>query len=223
MPRFSSRRLWRIVLLLVVAGGACADDPAEPHQPQTRSECMALAQFGDPDASPYCLPYAEGQQFVLGQSYCSEPSWSHHLRFAYDFLMPIGTEVLAARGGEVVELREHWTDEDTTGGHENMVSLRHADGTISIYMHFTHNGVAVDLGEIVPRGGLLGWSGSSGDTQGTPHLHFQICLRSGKCSWTTEEITLPVNFQNAIGSLDANRGLRAGESYAAGVCAPTSE
>jgi murein DD-endopeptidase MepM/ murein hydrolase activator NlpD len=132
--------------------------------------------------------------------------------------MPLGTEIRAARAGLVVELREHWPDDDRTGGHENMVSLRHEDETISLYLHMKQDGIVVEMGDRVPRGGLLGYSGSSGDTQGIPHLHFQVCLRSGMCSWKTGEHTVPVNFRNAEGELDSRRGLAAGESYSAGSC-----
>lgn len=198
-------------------------DPSDPDidpdpPPTNQQECLAQAEFDAPEKSPYCLPYAEGQTYAVNQSYCSDPGWSHQTRFAYDFLMPIGTEVLASQAGLVVELREHWPDDDRTGGHENMVSLRHDDQTISIYMHFKQNGVSVEMGDYVPKGGLLGWSGSSGDTQGIAHLHFQICLRSGMCSWKTGEYTLPVNFNNAEGTLDDRGGLKSGEPYTALVC-----
>jgi len=67
-----------------------------------------------------------------------------------------------------------------------------------------------------PQGALLGWSGATGDPAGIPHLHFQICLRCGMCSWKTQEITLPVTFRNAIGPNGVARGLVLGESYTAG-------
>lgn len=203
---------------LVAACGEGTEPEDIPQQPETRADCLAGATFGDPDVSPYCLPWAEGESYTVGQSYCSPPPGSHQTRYAYDFLMPLGTEILNVRAGEVVELREHFADDDRTGGHENMVSLRHEDGTISIYMHLEHQGVAVEMGETVPRGVLLGWSGKSGDPAGIPHLHFQICLRSGLCSYTTQEITLPVNFRNAQGDHTAAGGLAVGETYLAGAC-----
>lgn len=203
---------------LVAACGAGTDPEDVPQQPKTQADCLAGAIFGDPAVSPYCLPWAEGERYTVGQSYCSPPPGSHETRYAYDFLMPLGTKILNVRAGEVVELREHFADDDPTGGHENMVSLRHDDGTISIYMHLQHQGVAVEMGDAVPRGALLGWSGKSGDPAGIPHLHFQICLRSGLCSYTTQEITLPVNFRNSQGNHTAAGGLAVGESYLAGAC-----
>ncbi|NQU84642.1 MAG: beta-lactamase family protein, partial [Mariniphaga sp.] len=41
------------------------------------------------------------------------------------------------------------------------------------------------------KGGHLGWSGKSGDTNGQAHLHFQVCLKSGLCSSKTGEYTVP--------------------------------
>jgi len=226
MPRMI-RRFRRLAASLVRASlplfltpavvQACSTEPTPgPEQPRTREACLAGAVFGDPAASPYILPWAEGQRHTVGQSYCSPAPGSHSLRYAYDFLMPLGTEVLNVRAGEVVELREHFQDSDRTGGHENMVSLRHDDGTISIYMHFRYQGVAVAMGDRVPQGALLGWSGNTGDPAGIPHLHFQVCLRSGMCSYTTQEITLPVNFRNAVGRHSPEGGLVLGETYEAG-------
>ena len=54
-------------------------------------------------------------------------------------------------------------------------------------------------------------------TQGVPHLHFQICLRGGICTYPTE-VTLPVNFSNAIGPLDDALGLVVDQTYTAGAC-----
>jgi len=212
-------RLATLTFLAALVAACGGTDPEDvPRQPQTQADCLVGATFGDPADSPYCLPWAEGERYTVGQSYCSPPPGSHQTRYAYDFLMPLGTEILNVRAGEVVELREHFADDDRTGGHENMVSLRHEDGTISIYMHLQYQGVAVEMGDTVPQGALLGWSGKSGDPAGIPHLHFQICLRSGLCSYTTQEITLPVNFRNAQGNHTAAGGLAVGESYLAGAC-----
>ena len=71
--------------------------------------------------------------------------------------MPFGTEILNARAGTVVELREHFSDQDTMGGHENVVILRHSDQTLGLYIHMMQDGVLVEMGDYVPKGALLGW------------------------------------------------------------------
>ena len=206
-PRF----LTPLALGLALAAGCGGSSPTRP---EAAGASCANPVFGEPAASLWCLPYASGAVYTVTQSYCS--TGSHAGRFAYDFDMPMGTEVLAARAGEVVELREHWSDSDTQGGHENVVILRHSDATLSLYIHMRHDGVLPELGDWVPRGGLLGWSGSSGT--GFPHIHFQVCLRGGQCSSATNEITLPVNFSNAEGPLDSLGGLVSGERYRALAC-----
>jgi hypothetical protein len=94
----------------------------------------------------------------------------------------------------------------------------HEDETISLYLHLRYQGVVPEMGDSVPMGGLLGYSGNTGDSSGFPHLHFQVCLRGGMCSWKTGEYTLPVSFKNALGPIDSRGGLLLGSSYEAGNC-----
>jgi murein DD-endopeptidase MepM/ murein hydrolase activator NlpD len=79
-----------------------------------------------------------------------------------------------------------------------------------------YQGVDVELGDYVPKGGHLGWIGSSGT--GFPHLHFQICEGAGRCSGPDNEFTMPVNFSNTDGVLNINGGLIEGEYYKAKAC-----
>lgn len=202
-----------ILLLLLLLLFQCDEEELSP---QTRKECLEIASFGIPAESPYCLPYAADSSYLITQSYCSAIGRSHESRFAYDFKMPLGTQILAARGGTVVEFREHFSDDDPTGGHENMVCLEHEDGRLSLYIHMKYQGVDVELGDYVPKGGHLGWVGSSGT--GFSHLHFQVCEGSGRCSFPDNEYTMPVNFSNADGVFDLNGGLMEGEFYMALAC-----
>lgn len=205
-----------VAILFILIISNCEDTKNEQDPPiSTRQECLEAADFCPPEESPYSLPYLVGMEFEIYQSYCSPPPGSHETRFAIDFLMPLGTQIIAARAGKVVELREQWPDDDTDGNHNNMVCLRHSDETLGLYIHMMQNGVDVELGDYVEKGGHLGWSGSSGDTNGIPHLHFQVCLRSGMCSSVTGEYTLPVNFSNAQGKHNSRNGLITGELYLA--------
>jgi murein DD-endopeptidase MepM/ murein hydrolase activator NlpD len=69
------------------------------------------------------------------------------------------------------------------------------------------------MGDFVEKGELLGWIGASGT--GFAHLHFQVCLRSGMCSYPLQEFTIPVNFNNADGQHDERGGLIHGIFYCA--------
>ena len=157
--------LFILASFLILIIYSCEDKKEMDPPISTRQECLAEANFDPQNESPYCLPYLEGQEFEVYQSYCSPPPGSHETRYAVDFLMPIGTEIIAARAGEVVEFREQWPDDDRIGSHNNMVCLRHTDETLSLYIHMKQNGIDVELGDYVQKGGHLGWSGSSGDTK----------------------------------------------------------
>lgn len=102
-------------------------------------------------------------------------------RHAVDFGAPLGTPVLAARDGVVMQV-EGVEDSDT--GSEpranDAVTLRilHNDGSMAVYAHLAHDGVLVKIGQRVWRGQRIGLSGNSGHSTG-PHLHFAVQANRG--------------------------------------------
>lgn len=144
------------------------------------------------ESSEYVLPYSQKTSYKLLQGY--NGPWGHegHCAFAYDFEMPIGTPVHAARSGKVVHLEEKHRDSTRKGGEENVVVIRHTDGTYARYYHLTQNGVEVAFGDDVKQHQLIGLSGDSGASAG-PHLHFDVtkdCFEWG-CQ------TIRIDFRNA--------------------------
>ena len=132
----------------------------------------------------YGLPFESGESFRLGQG--PDGSFSHKGRaqYAIDFVMPIGTPVLAARSGVVVQTSSNFDE----GGPDrsyldkaNFVVIEHTDGTLGEYAHLEKGGVVVEAGQKVRKGDLLGYSGNSGFSSG-PHLHFMVSrvTREGK-------------------------------------------
>jgi murein DD-endopeptidase MepM/ murein hydrolase activator NlpD len=117
---------------------------------------------------------------------------------AYDWAMPEGTPVLAARDGVVVATRSDCTVgavDEALKNDANYVVLRHEDGTFSEYNHLREHGVRVRPGERVTAGQVVGESGNTGYTS-RPHLHFSVfhtldgALRE----------TIPVRFNGAPAS-----------------------
>lgn len=107
-------------------------------------------------------------------------------RYAIDFLLPLGTEVLAAAPGAVEEVKL----DSRVGGAEramaddkwlNYVVLRHADSEYSIYGHLGCDSRAMSVGRCVARGEPIGVTGVSG-LMTVPHLHFHVYTlnRSGE-------------------------------------------
>lgn len=160
----------------------------------------------------YNLPFPAGKAYILSQSYCN--AWGGHSnQLAYDFAMPIGDTVCAARGGVVRQLRE---DQPDSGGgieasNHNYLMIEHEDGTVAFYAHLKQNSIAVEAGDSIAKGQFIALSGNSGNTLGFPHLHFGVYQ-----FWPpTETYDVPVTFCNAKGSLDSLGLLIADSLYAA--------
>jgi murein DD-endopeptidase MepM/ murein hydrolase activator NlpD len=75
-----------------------------------------------------------------------------------------GTPIVAAADGHVVSAGWH-------GGYGRQVAIAHADGIQTSYGHMSR--IAAYAGEIVRRGQVIGYVGSSGLSTG-PHLHFEV-------------------------------------------------
>ena len=109
------------------------------------------------------------------------------------YFSKVGTPVGSAVAGTVVESRDipvNWKDgkkyhgADSNGTHYSsygrVVKVKGKEnGKTYIYAHL--NKRAVNTGDIVSAGTLLGWSGSTGNSSG-PHLHFQVGSAYGEAA-----------------------------------------
>ena len=173
------------------------------------SPCLDRAIFGNPEDSDYILPYPVGSAYPVYQSYCWRTG-GHRNQLAYDFTIPIGDTVVAARGGIVREVREDSPDNGQGLGEHNYVYIEHEDGTCASYAHLMQNCVNVTPGDTVSQGQFFALSGNSGES-GEPHLHFGVYEDYP----VVEGIDIPINFRNAQGPLDSRGGLIRGEIYRA--------
>jgi murein DD-endopeptidase MepM/ murein hydrolase activator NlpD len=142
-----------------------------------------LASYPPTRSSPYKLPWRAGARRFVAQGNRSFTSHRGSHLHAWDFCMAVGTEVLAAREGQVVEVEDRW---DGIGVKANFVAVEHADGTRAVYAHVRRGGVVVTVGEHVRQGQLVAYSGMVGQTL-FPHLHFVVQSRDGSAS-------VPVSF-----------------------------
>lgn len=132
------------------------------------------------DDYAYSLPYSDDKAFTLTQSYNGK--FSHQSKKALDFTMPIGTKIVAARGGMIIKLKE-----DSNKGcakakcldMANYITVLHEDGSFAQYYHLRKNGVAVSLSDQVEQGQLIGYSGDTGYASGA-HLHFEVNVATSK-------------------------------------------
>ncbi|NWB88958.1 peptidoglycan DD-metalloendopeptidase family protein [Pseudomonas gingeri] len=137
--------------------------------------------LGDPSgqAQGYRYPFPwRGGPFRLTQG--PNGQYSHFgakSRYAMDIAMPVGTPIIAARGGVVIK-----TENDQSGGGKNpsgnFVRVLHDDGTMGVYLHLKQGSVSVREGQRVEVGSPLALSGNTGNSTG-PHLHFVVQRNTG--------------------------------------------
>jgi murein DD-endopeptidase MepM/ murein hydrolase activator NlpD len=88
-----------------------------------------------------------------------------------DFAAPQGTPVYATADGTVS------TSGNTGNGYGNHVIIRHGYGYETLYGHMVK--VKARSGEVVKRGEVIGWVGSTGKSTG-PHCHYEVHKNGNK-------------------------------------------
>lgn len=103
-------------------------------------------------------------------------------RYALDFAADVGTPVIAARAGTVMQVESVFSmvgqTRDRYRGRANFVRILHDDGSMALYAHLESGGVLVRVGQRVEAGQQIGLSGNTGFTTG-PHLHFALQVNRG--------------------------------------------
>lgn len=138
----------------------------------------------------YSLPYPPGSSYKLTQG--NDTPFSHNVpiaKYAYDFAMPEGSFISAARSGVVGFVLDH----NVVGGNSkqlkdksNRILVCHDDGTVAAYGHLQHKGGLVEVGDRVFVGQVIGLSGNTGYST-SPHLHFTVLIG---------DESIPIKFRN---------------------------
>lgn len=145
----------------------------------------------------YRAPFSAGNNFPVTQAYPAAvthdtPDSEH----AIDIAMPIGTDVLAARGGIVFEVAGHnfkgGINRAENAHSANFVRILHNDGTYAVYAHLNWDSVRVRPGDYVVAGQYIADSGNTGFSSG-PHLHFAVQRNAGM-----QILSLPVEFRGPM-------------------------
>lgn len=157
----------------------------------------------------YTLPYHSNKKHLVVQGFNGKFSHKGEQKYSIDFDFKEGTEILAARDGEVVAIKND-SDEGGTdksfGNKANYVYIKHSDGTFGSYLHLKKDGVKVSVGQKVKVGDLLGLSGNTGFSS-DPHLHFWVY----KAISGIERESFPIKFK----TMNGVETLLQGKSYIA--------
>lgn len=192
---------------LLTATGA---SPFNPWQLEFSYQLM----FGDPRAVPdpdadYQLPFdyppgAEIHQAWGGRFSHTDPENFH----AVDFSLPVGTPILAARAGTVLEVNDDHFESGLDvrlATRANSVRIVHADGTMAVYAHLKHEAGWVRIGDRVRAGQQIALSGNVGFSSG-PHLHFVVQRNAGM-----RLESVPFHFRVGEERIEPRAGLRLGQ------------
>ncbi len=125
-------------------------------------------------------------------------------RFSVDFVLPVGTPVLASKNGKILwvedSLSGYYSGEDFEIGMRmlpNLVVIAHNDGTNSLYCHLQRGSVRAQLGDYVARGEAIAETGLSGWIGKVAHLHFETYLAPHR-----QRRSFPISFEDFQGSLE---------------------
>ncbi|MEI7802503.1 MAG: M23 family metallopeptidase [Bacteroidota bacterium] len=141
--------------------------------------------------SLYKLPFKSGSEFICT---CGNNDGMHQKveAFAFDFGLPLGTDITAMRDGVVTFVVDGYENANcplnnvncpdknciddeckNCANYVNRVVIKHDDGTKALYLHLNKGSIVVSEGDRIVQGQVIAKSGNSGCST-NPHLHVML-------------------------------------------------
>lgn len=149
---------------------------------------IAEASYPNPASSQYKLPYPDGAVAWIVQGNNSSLNHNGNSQHAWDFRLPCGSPIVAARGGTVRPNPEHDNKWPLKIDPNNSVEVDHLDGTVGKYLHLQQGSLEVSAGQTVTQGQVLARVGNVGNSS-TCHIHFIVSPTGGGMS-------IPISFSD---------------------------
>lgn len=165
----------------------------------------------------YILPFRKKDLIITRSDPRAHFAYAKH---AIDFVLPEGSEIIAAYEGKVIDLKVDSNEGGVDPKYDdnkylNYITLEHENGEYTQYCHLKHKSAFVKLEDRVKKGQKIALSGNTGFSS-APHLHFQVFkLNKTKIGWETIEpkfkekieidrkkYTIPKDQQKAIERLE---------------------
>lgn len=163
---------------------------------------------GDPQALSdkrlYDFPFRQSVKWKISQAFHGGLTHQDEQnRYAVDISVPIGSAVLAARGGVVMQtiggFERTGTQSKKFSERANIIRVLHEDNTMGLYAHLKPGGIMVREGQRIQSGQLIGYSGNTGYSTG-PHLHFCLQINKGM-----RLVSIPFRMNSPDGELKLSR------------------
>lgn len=114
---------------------------------------------------PLAMPLGSDFRFTSGFGVRKDPKGrGYRMHAGLDFAARTGTPIYVTADGVVIDAHRE-------NGYGNVVRVKHASGTETIYAHL--NRIRVKSGQQLSRGDRIGDMGSTGRSTGT-HLHYEV-------------------------------------------------
>jgi murein DD-endopeptidase MepM/ murein hydrolase activator NlpD len=164
------------LLLALTLAGPVSPDPATTHLRRCESPRALVEDLVDAGLS---VPLDDASDFRIVDSF-HMPRSGGRIHKATDIMAPRGTPIFAIDDGVVIAMR--W---NRLGG--RVIEQIDATGCVGFYYaHLDSYAAHLKPGDVVHRGTLLGYVGTSGNTRGAAHLHlgtYFLGERPGVFSW----------------------------------------
>jgi peptidoglycan LD-endopeptidase LytH len=166
--------------VLAIGASPVASPPAVERPPDTTSPAMASL---DADPIPELrhrqleLPVRDSVRQELRDSF-DEKRGSDRRHEAIDIMAPRNTPIVAVEDGTIARLF------DSKAGGNTVYQFDPATRYVYYYAHLERYAGGLKEGDVVRRGQLLGYAGTSGNaSKDAPHLHFAIFRLTEKKQW----------------------------------------
>ena len=135
-------------------------------------------EWPEPTCGHGCISQGFGCNSYWFEQYEPNCPYPHRIHTGIDIAGPWGTPIIAADTGVIYMFPGYY-------GYGNYIIIIHGHGYSTLYGHTASFARGLHSGQIVARGTLIAYEGSTGNSTG-PHLHFEIRVNNmwrDPCSW----------------------------------------